>query len=96
MSDLIGTWRKQVGEDCATPYPAELSILSGGQYRGSSPIPGGYTVWDVGTWSEQPGGIVEISTANDAVIRYRFRLGGGELRFQDPQGCTIKYARDAG
>lgn len=93
MSNLIGSWRKQPGEDCAAPYPADLAILPGGQYRGSSLPAGNYTVWDVGTWTEHGPDTVALSTANDAVIRYRYRLSEGELQLEDPEGCTIRYVR---
>lgn len=93
MSDLIGTWHKQGSDDCAAPYPIDLTILPGGQYRGSAATPGGYAVWDVGTWTKGGPGVVQLSTANDAVIEYRYRLVGGALHFEDQQGCTIRYER---
>lgn len=92
MSELIGTWHKQGNEDCAASYPADLTILPGGLYRGTAATPGGYAVWDVGTWQEQAPGVVAISTANDAVIQYRYRRVGEGLEFEDSQGCAILYS----
>ncbi len=91
MSELIGTWQKQGSAACAASYPATLTILPGGQYRGTAATPGDYAVWDVGTWKEQAPGLVDISTANDAVIQYRYRRAGRELHFEDQQGCKICY-----
>lgn len=91
MAGLVGNWRKQTREDCAARYPATLAILPGGQYRGQSETPGGFAWWDVGTWRLRGDGEVEISTANDAVITYRYRLTGGELVFTDPDDCRIVY-----
>lgn len=95
MAELIGTWRKQSREACAARYPATLSILAGGQYRGQSETPGGFSWWDVGTWDRRSDGEVAISTANDAVITYRYRLADGELVFTDPEGCRIVYRAEA-
>lgn len=95
MGELIGSWGKQAGDACAAPYPAQLTILTGGHYRGSAATPGEYTVWDVGTWAEPEPGVLALSTANDAVIRYRYSLSGDRLRFEAPDGCSIAYAREA-
>ena len=40
-------------------------------------------------------GVLALSTANDAVIRYRYSLSGDRLQFEAPDGCTIAYAREA-
>jgi len=94
MGELIGSWGKRAGDACAGPYPAQLTILPGGHYRGSAAMSGEYTVWDVGTWAETEPGVLALSTANDAVIRYRYSLSGDRLQFEDPDGCTIAYARE--
>lgn len=91
MAGLVGNWHKQSREECAARYPATLAILADGQYRGESETSGEFTWWDVGTWRLRGDGEVELSTANDALVAYRYRLAGGELILTDPDGCRIVY-----
>ena len=88
---IVGSWRKQAGPACAARYPDVLVILPNGQYRGRTDPEGEYTHWDVGTWEAKGPGKIAVSTANDAVITYRFTLRGERLSFTDPDGCEFSY-----
>ena len=87
----VGTWTRRAGPACAARYPDRLSILPDGQYRGVAAKPGEFTYWDVGTWRLCGPGEIALSTANDAVVTYRYELGAGTLRFTDPDGCRFTY-----
>ncbi|MBV9931981.1 MAG: hypothetical protein JO013_13700 [Alphaproteobacteria bacterium] len=93
MDELVGTWEKRAGPACAARYPRTLSLLPGGHYRGQADAPGEYTHWDVGTWRVVGPGELAVSTANDAVRRYGFRLDGDRLLVRDEQGCEFAYDR---
>ena len=91
MRDYVGTWQKQSGDAAASHYPLMLTLLPNGQYRGEAAIPGEFTFWDVGSWSEAAPGVLELSTANDAHIRYKVSRDGDELEFVTPDDERIRY-----
>jgi hypothetical protein len=93
-SRLVGTWRQTAPPACASSYPALLEFQSNGLYRGTTDPPGRFATWDVGTWTVH-GGDLAMSTANDAVVRYRFTLVDDVLQVSDPAGCTFAYRRGA-
>ena len=90
---LVGSWRKTDAPACAAPYPATLRFEASGLYRGTPEPPGQFSTWDVGTW-RLDGAALAISTATDAVLRYRFTLVGDVLQFVDDAGCTFGYRRE--
>ncbi len=92
-SRLLGEWRRTSREHCAASYAATLRFDANGLYFGQADRPGEFTLWDNGTWRQIEPGTLAISTANDAVIRYRYALVGDSLTFTDPAGCRFSYAR---
>jgi hypothetical protein len=91
--EVVGNWERTEAPPCAAQYPSVLTFQPGGLYRGTPAPPGQFAIWDVGTWKLTPDGAIAISTANDAVIAYRFALSGDELRFEDQAGCRFAYRR---
>jgi hypothetical protein len=94
MREMVGTWRKLSKEAGLSRYPATLTILPNGQYRGAAEMPGEYAYWDVGTWTEDGLGAVTLSTANDARVKYRVSLDGDRLTFVSPDGERIVYGQE--
>lgn len=89
---LVGEWTKLSREPCAARYPAQLRFEPGGLYFGESD--GGLaTWWDQGTWQTPSAGEIAVSTFNDAVVHYRYRLDGDALEFTDAQECRFQYQR---
>lgn len=91
---LVGSWVKTTRSECSAVYPDRLRFAENGLYAGERDPPGSFTLWDTGTWEISGAEQVRISTANDAVISYRFRLSGDTLRFVDPDGCEFEYRRE--
>jgi hypothetical protein len=89
---LTGRWTKATASTCADRYPDHLEFRDPNLYAGRKQD-GGFTVWDVGTWEVADPTHVAISTANDAVIRYRFSRTPDALTFVDDQGCEFSYRR---
>jgi hypothetical protein len=94
MREMIGTWRKLSHGDGLSRYPATLTVLPNGEYRGAAEPPGDFAYWDVGTWTENGPGAVTLSTANDAHVPYQIDLEGDRLTFVSPDGERIVYGRD--
>lgn len=94
MAELVGGWIKITRSECSAPYPDRLRFAENGLYAGEKDPPGTFTLWDAGTWQVAGVGQIRISTANDAVIAYRFTQSGDRLRFVDPDGCEFEYRRE--
>jgi hypothetical protein len=92
-NSLLGVWEKQPGSPCGGTYPQRLVLLPDGTYRGQPAEAGQFIVWDVGTYRFTDPDVVEISTANDAVVAYRFAVSGDFLEVTDPNSCKITFAR---
>lgn len=88
-----GAWALLSRPDCGGAYPDRLTLLEDGTYRGEREPPGGFTLWDVGSWRVTSPGRVEISTANDAIVAYRFEVDGDVVTFHDPADCRFRYRR---
>jgi hypothetical protein len=52
-----------------------------------------HPVWEIGSYAPAGADGVELSTANDARIRYGVSQQGDTLTFTDPQGCQVQYRR---
>jgi hypothetical protein len=91
-AELTGRWTKATASMCADRYPDHLEFREPNLYAGRKQD-GGFTVWDVGTWTVTDATHVAISTANDSVIRYHFTRTGDALTFLDDQGCEFSYRR---
>jgi hypothetical protein len=91
---LEGRWSKTAAQPCSETYPSQLEFLANGTYRGRKGS-GEFTVWDAGSWEIVDQSQIKISTANDAVIAYRYSLGAGTLTFIDDEGCEFSYRREA-
>jgi hypothetical protein len=91
---LAGKWTKVGGDPGSSGYPDELELLPGGRYVGGM-RPGAreHARWDVGTYRRLADGLLGITTANDALGRYRFTLDGERLTLIDEAGATIAYRR---
>ena len=89
---LTGRWTKTTASACADGYPDDLEFRDPNLYSGRK-HGGGFTLWDAGTWEVADALHVKISTANDAVVRYRFTRAGDVLAFVDAQGCEVSYRR---
>lgn len=91
---LIGDWTKDTGLTCAQAYPDVLQLQESGLYFGRMNSPGMFTLWDVGTYVVIDHRTIDISTANDAVVRYSYLVrDGNQLTFQDPDGCEFDYRK---
>jgi hypothetical protein len=90
---LEGNWEKITHSPCSQTYPDTLQFGQGGLYTGHQHDPGAFTLWDAGTFQVAGPGQIRISTANDAIISYKFSLRDNELTFTDPGGCAYKYRR---
>lgn len=92
-TSLVGNWARTGAHPCATRYPAHLRFEANGIYSGTTEPPGAFTFWDSGTWKVKGPGAIALSTANDAVVDYRFSLDGDTLAVIDPEGCNVQYRR---
>jgi hypothetical protein len=92
-SALVGHWEKITQSACSQAYPLRLHFQVNGLYFGQTEPSGGYTVWDAGTYEVVGPDEVQLSTANDAIIGYRFSLGPEQLTFVDGAGCRFDYRR---
>ncbi|HSE57124.1 MAG TPA: hypothetical protein VLA99_00310 [Nitrospiraceae bacterium] len=90
---LIGHWEKMTHSACSERYPDRIQFLEGRSYSGHKASPGTFAWWDVGTYEITGPGHINISTANDAIITYRFDLSEDVLAFRDPDGCEFKYRK---
>ena len=93
--NILGAWDKVSTAGCAAQYPHSIRFESSGLYFGESDPPGEFTQWDAGTHEITGPDTVKISTANDAVITYRFSVDGETLKFVDPDGCEFSYRKVA-
>ncbi|MCS6953109.1 MAG: hypothetical protein RMK57_11950 [Bryobacterales bacterium] len=94
LAVLVGSWLKITRSECSALYPDRLRLAANGLYTGEKDPPGAFTLWDAGTWEVSGPGQIRISTANDAIITYRFTHSGDRLRFVDPDGCEFEYRRE--
>ncbi|MGH9841709.1 MAG: hypothetical protein ACREEM_23395 [Blastocatellia bacterium] len=90
---LAGKWEKVTASSCSRKYPARIEFQPRGLYTGATNPPGEFTWWDAGTWEAAGSGQVKLSTANDAVITYKYSIAGAVLTFKDPEGCEFKYRK---
>jgi len=91
---LVGRWRKITTSKCSGIYPHDLEFRRQGLYTG---LKGEgrreFTLWDAGEYRVLSEDEIRISTANDALITYRFTMSGDTLTFVDKDGCEFKYRR---
>ena len=90
---LVGEWVRSDHSACAADYAAHVRFEDRGLYFGTTEPPGGFTWWDGGTWEIVGSGQLAMSTANDAVVTYRYRVEGDALEVTDPSGCRFRYRR---
>lgn len=89
---IVGRWRTVTDDPCGGRYPDVLEFRDRGVYTGQSQS--GFTLWDAGSYEPAQDGSIRISTANDAMIPYRYTLSGDALTFRDPEGCEFAYRRE--
>lgn len=92
-TQLVGSWQKVTDSVCSRLYPNLLQFRENGLYFGQMDAQGGYTLWDAGAYQVIEAGTLELSTANDALVRYRFWLADERLMFVDANGCRFEYQR---
>lgn len=90
---LVGNWEKITDSTCSQTYPDTIQFQERGFYFGQNEPPGTFTQWDVGTFEVVGPDQIEISTANDAIVTYKFSMAEDVLAFTDPDGCEYKYRR---
>ncbi len=91
INNWLGKWAKITTSDCAKNYPQQIDFNEKGLFNAqkSNDI---YTLWDVGTY-EMGQDTVKISTANDAIIAYNYKMVGDMLTFLDANGCEFIYKK---
>ncbi|MGF1547170.1 MAG: hypothetical protein ACFCUG_07570 [Thiotrichales bacterium] len=90
---IIGTWEKATESPCSETYPQTLQFQTTGLLFGRSEPAGSYTHWDAGTYEIHSDTAIKISTANDEIVTYLYRIQANELIFADPAGCEFRYRR---
>lgn len=93
VSPLTGEWLKVTACSCGELYPDHLIFQDNGIYLGRRDPPGTFTIWDAGKYELMGPEQVRISTANDAILGYRYSLNGDVLSFEDEQNCVFRYQR---
>jgi hypothetical protein len=93
VSPLTGEWQKTTACSCDELYPDHLIFQDNGIYFGRRDPPGSFTTWDAGKYEVVGPEQVRLSTANDAIIPYRYSLIGDELTFEDGEKCVFRYQR---
>ena len=90
---FVGSWERITNTPCSRAYPTQLEFRSNGLYLGTgaqlSIAPG----WDNGTYGIVNPAQVRISTANDALLTYKFSITDNTLAFVDPDGCEFQYRK---
>lgn len=93
VSPLTGEWQKVTASSCGDLYPDHLIFQDNGIYFGRRDPPGTFTAWDAGKYEVVGPEQVRLSTANDAILPYRFSLIGDVLTFEDGERCIFRYQR---
>lgn len=88
---LVGNWEKITVSACSQVYPDSIQFQKGGLYYGQKEPPGTFTQWDVGTYVVVDPKHIKISTANDAIVTYKFSILNDVLTFVDPDKCDFQY-----
>jgi hypothetical protein len=93
VNPLTGEWRKLAASSCGELYPDQLIFQENGIYFGRRDPAGTFTSWDAGKYELLGPGQVRLSTANDAILPYRYSLDGDVLTFEDGEKCVFRYQR---
>jgi len=89
--DLIGTWTKVPGEECASIYPPRIELRPHGAYLAPEGPQLG-SVWHGGGWRLEGGKLV-VEAANDAELRYELVAEADSITLTDARGCRVGYRR---
>jgi len=90
---IVGNWEKISRTACDEIYPDSIRFQDNRLYFGLKDPPGTFTQWDVGTYEIIGSERINISTANDAIVTYRFAISNDILTFVDPGDCRFRYRR---
>lgn len=93
VNPLTGAWHKLTASRCSELYPDHLIFQDNGIYFGRRDPPGTFTAWDAGKYEVVGSDQVRLSTANDAILPYRYSLDGDMLTFEDEESCSFRYQR---
>jgi hypothetical protein len=92
---LSGRWVKISSSSCGKRYPSQLEFHPNGLFYGASEPPGRFVHWDAGTFEvDETAALVRLSTANDAILTYPFRLLDNELHlWVEHNSCELIYQK---
>jgi hypothetical protein len=90
---IVGNWEKISPSTCDELYPDNIRFQENGLYFGHKNPPGTFTQWDVGTYEIVGPDRINISTAYDAIVAYRFAISNGTLTFVDSADCQFRYRK---
>jgi hypothetical protein len=90
---IVGSWEKTSRTACDEIYPDTIRFQENRLYFGLTDPPGTFTQWDVGTYEIIGSEQINISTANDAIVTYRFAISVDILTFVDADDCRFNYRR---
>jgi hypothetical protein len=99
-ADLNGTWHKSGGTEGELAYPdvLDMTVLEpgAGRYLGRKGRPEqGFLLWDAGTWRLTNDGLLEISTATDALESWPVTVTDEEMEIRTAD-CVLTYRRMTG
>ncbi len=93
VNPLAGEWQKVTASSCDELYPDHLIFQDNDIYFGRRDPAGTFTTWDAGKYELVGPEQVRLSTANDAILPYRYSLDGDVLTFEDGEKCVFRYQR---
>jgi len=89
---LTGKWIKITRSECSEIYPDNLEFKKDGTYLGIRKK-SAFSWWDIGEYKIVEGNTLKISTANDSIQEYKFRIKENKIAFSDKNLCKFSYIR---
>lgn len=90
---IVGEWKKTTDSACSLIYPDTIQFQKNGLYYGNMDTIGTFTQWDAGEFQVLDNTQINISTANDAIVTYRFSIENNILTFKDTTGCVFSFRK---
>lgn len=92
-SILKGAWKKVRHDGCRETYPDVIVFQEKGIFNSELNTPGDkHPIWDVGTYKIE-GSSLQLSTANDRIVSYPFRMENDHLLIVAEDGCELLFQR---